>query len=115
MGAHVEPSKFSAMGSGPSANVTPSKFFASQGFPGLPDGATKEDIFVKVCNPGDQFELSDFGHIQEKGMHAKDLQVGNEILQVLGQGVVDAEAAGGDPIAQMLRNFDAATQKFKDE
>jgi len=106
---------FSAMGSGPSANVKPSTFFASQGFPGLPDDATKKDIFVKVCSQGDQFELSEKGHIQEKGMRAKDLQVGNEILQVLEQGVGAVAAAGGDPIDQMLRNFDTATQKFKKE
>merc|ERR1719230_639712 len=75
----------------------------------------KKDIFEKVCKQEDQFELSEHGHIQEKGMDAKDLKVGNQILQELQQGVTNVEAAGEDPIAQMLRNFDAVSQKFEKE
>jgi len=103
------------MGAGPSENVKPSDYFKSQGFPDLRDDVTKQDIFAKVSSPSEPFELSEHGFIQEIGMNEKDLAVGNQILQELEKDVGKVEAAGEDPLEQMLRNFDHASKKFKDE
>jgi len=100
--------------SAPAKNVTASEFYRSQGLY-LEDDATKQDIWAKVHDPAEKFELSEHGCIQEKGMDAKDLQVGNQILVDLQEGVGEAEASGGDPIAQMLRNYDKVAEKFKKE
>jgi len=102
--------------SAPESNVTPREFFDAQGISDLQDDATKHDIFIKVRVQDEPFELSQHGYIQETGMNDKDLTVGNQILQMLEQGIgEEVAAAGGDPIAQMLRNYDVATKKFENE
>jgi len=104
------------MGSSDCKNVQPTEFYEAQGLSGLPDDATKQDIFELVADPDEPFQLSkDGAFIYETGMSREDLSVGNMILQHLQPGVGQAEADGGDPLAQMLRNFDNATKEFKKE
>jgi len=105
------------MGSSDSKNVQPAEFYEAQGLPkGIPDDATKEDIIKLVAeqHPDEPFQLSkDGAFIYETGMEQKDLAVGNMILQHVQPGVGQVEADGGDPLAQMCRNFDIATVEFK--
>lgn len=102
--------------------IQPAQFLMAVGYSdslsdsALPNKAELSKRFLKMGGGAESFEFNEHNDtIQQTGMSAKDLRMGNSLLSALQDGVGEVQAKKGDVQKHMLKNLDAARRTMAEK